>query len=42
MDFIQNFIFEFNRTFIVKDRYGLFLEGLKNTVTIALFATLIG
>ncbi len=41
-EFIQNFIFEFNRTFIAKDRYSLFLEGLKNTITIALTATLIG
>ena len=39
---INNFIFEFNRTFILKDRYNLFLEGLKNTITIALVATLIG
>lgn len=40
--FIQTFLFEFNRTFIVQDRYQIFITGLKNTITIAFFATLIG
>lgn len=32
----------FERTFIQDDRYQLFLTGLKNTLIIALFATVIG
>ena len=36
------FIINFNRTFIEKARYELFLTGIKNTIIIAFFATLIG
>ena len=32
----------FVKTFIREDRYKLFLQGFKNTITIAFFATLIG
>lgn len=39
---MEQFINSFNKTFIVENRYKLFLTGIKNTVTIALFATLIG
>lgn len=38
----QEFLISFNKTFIVDERYKMFLNGLKNTVTIAFFATLIG
>lgn len=36
------FIMSFSRTFIEAGRYKLFLTGIKNTITIAFFATLIG
>ena len=39
---MEQFIYSFNKTFIVENRYKLFLTGIKNTITIALFATLIG
>lgn len=39
---MQEFINSFNKTFIVDGRYQLFLTGIKNTVIIAFFATLIG
>jgi len=39
---MEKFIISFNKTFIVDGRYKLFLSGIKNTVTIAFFATLIG
>lgn len=38
----QEFLISFNKTFIVDGRYKIFLTGLKNTITIAFFATLIG
>jgi len=39
---MEKFIISFNKTFIVDGRYKLFLSGIKNTITIAFFATLIG
>lgn len=40
---IINYLTEmFEKTFIRDDRYKLFLEGFKNTLVIAVFATLIG
>ncbi|MBR6572657.1 MAG: amino acid ABC transporter permease [Clostridia bacterium] len=39
----MNFIIEgFEKTFIREDRYKMFLEGIGNTLMVALFATLIG
>lgn len=38
----EEFIRSFTRTFIEEGRYKLFLTGIKNTVVIAFFATLIG
>lgn len=38
----QQFLNNFNKTFIVEGRYNLFLTGIKNTVIIAFFATIIG
>ena len=39
----MNFIVEgFEKTFIREDRYKMFIEGLGNTLMVALFATLIG
>ncbi|MDK2802901.1 MAG: amino acid ABC transporter permease [Oscillospiraceae bacterium] len=42
MEFIEYIKTGFHSTFIVDDRYKLFLEGLGNTVYIAIFATIIG
>jgi His/Glu/Gln/Arg/opine family amino acid ABC transporter permease subunit len=39
---MNEFLIGFDKTFIVDARYQLFLTGLKNTITIAFFATLIG
>ncbi len=39
---MEQFIRSFNKTFIVEGRYQLFLIGIKNTILIALFATIIG
>jgi len=41
-DFINSFINSFNKTFIIEGRYKLFVSGIKNTIFIAFFATLIG
>ena len=39
----MNFIIEgFEKTFIREDRYKMFLEGIGNTLMVALFATMIG
>lgn len=38
----EQFLNNFNKTFIVEGRYKLFLAGIKNTIVIAFFATLIG
>ncbi len=39
----MNFIIEgFEKTFIREDRYKMFIEGLGNTLMVALFATMIG
>ena len=42
MDFFTNIQKAFERTFIKQDRYLFFLEGIGNTLKIALFATLMG
>lgn len=39
---MNEFLISFNKTFIVDARYQLFLTGIKNTILIAFFATLIG
>jgi His/Glu/Gln/Arg/opine family amino acid ABC transporter permease subunit len=39
---MEDFIRSFNKTFIIEGRYKLFVTGIKNTVFIALFATLLG
>ncbi len=39
---MEQFIRSFNKTCIVEGRYQLFLIGIKNTILIALFATIIG
>jgi His/Glu/Gln/Arg/opine family amino acid ABC transporter permease subunit len=38
----EQFLSNFNKTLIVEGRYKLFLTGIKNTIIIAFFATLIG
>lgn len=38
----DKFFINFSKTFIAEGRYKLFLTGIKNTVIIAFFATLIG
>ena len=40
--FINWFLLEFNRTFIVDNRWRMFVTGFKNTLTITLIAALIG
>lgn len=42
MEFIEYIKTGFYSTFILDDRYKLFLEGLGNTIYIAIFATIIG
>lgn len=42
MHFFESFIQQFNKTFIVDDRYMYFLKGLQNTIITALAATLMG
>ena len=42
MEFINYLTEMFEKTFIRDDRYKLFLEGFKNTLVIAVFATLLG
>lgn len=42
MQFFESILQQFNKTFIVDDRYMYFLTGLKNTVVTAVAATLIG
>ncbi len=39
---MNEFLISFNKTFIVDARYQLFLTGIKNTILIAFFATLMG
>lgn len=39
---MNEFLISFNKTFIVDSRYQLFLTGIKNTILIAFFATLMG
>ncbi len=39
---MEDLIKSFNKTFILEGRYKLFLTGIRNTVFIAFFATLIG
>lgn len=39
---IEEFTRSFTKTFIVEGRYKLFITGIKNTITIAFFATIIG
>lgn len=39
---MDEFLISFNKTFIVDARYQLFLTGIKNTILIAFFATLMG
>lgn len=39
---MEEFLVSFNKTFIVQNRYLLFITGIKNTLLIAFFATLIG
>ncbi|MBE5971007.1 MAG: amino acid ABC transporter permease [Lachnoclostridium sp.] len=38
----ENFVSQFNKAFIVDDRWKIFLKGLGNTITITLGAALIG
>lgn len=42
MQFFESFIQQFNKTFIVDDRYMYFLRGLQNTIITAVAATLMG
>lgn len=42
MGFIQSIVDAINRTFIVDNRYQLFLQGLENTLIITVFAAIIG
>lgn len=42
MQFFESIAQQFNKTFIVDDRYMYFLNGLKNTIITALAATLMG
>lgn len=42
MQFFESLLQQFNKTFIVDDRYMYFLTGLKNTIITALAATLMG
>ena len=42
MQIFESFIQQFNKTFIVDDRYMYFLKGLQNTIITALAATLMG
>ncbi|MBE6718099.1 MAG: amino acid ABC transporter permease [Ruminococcaceae bacterium] len=42
VQFFESIAHQFNRTFIVDNRYKYFLEGLKHTIIIALAATLMG
>lgn len=39
---MEEFLISFNKTFIIEGRYKLFVSGIKNTIFIAFFATLIG
>lgn len=39
---MEKFLISFNKTFIVDSRYQLFLTGIKNTILIAFFATVLG
>lgn len=42
MEWWDTFLYEFNRTFIVEDRWKMFASGLGNTLTIWFFAVLLG
>ena len=42
MQFFESILQQFNKTFIVDNRYMYFLTGLKNTIITALAATLMG
>ncbi|MDD2959827.1 MAG: amino acid ABC transporter permease [Lachnospiraceae bacterium] len=42
MGWIDSFMADFNKTFIVDDRYKVFLTGFKNTITITLISLLVG
>ncbi len=39
---MEDFLISFNKTFIIEGRYKLFAAGIKNTIIIAFFATLMG
>lgn len=39
---MDNLMYSFYKTFILEGRYKLFVTGIKNTIVIAFFATLIG
>lgn len=39
---MEEFLISFNKTFILEGRYKLFVSGIKNTIFIAFFATLMG
>lgn len=39
---LETFQYQFVKTFIEKDRYLIFIDGFRRTLTIAFFATLIG
>ena len=42
MGFIDSFVMQFNSTFIVDNRWKVFLGGFKNTILITVIAALIG
>jgi len=42
VQFFESIALQFNKTFIVDNRYKFFLTGIKNTLTVALVATLVG
>ena len=42
IQFFESIAQQFNKTFIVDDRYLYFLKGLQNTIITALAATLMG
>ncbi len=42
MNWINTLVFEFNRTFITGDRWKMFADGVKVTLTLSLFSVLLG
>lgn len=42
MDFLNTFIFEFERTFITGNRWKMFLDGLEVTLYLSLFSVILG